>query len=277
MKFICVKLYGGLGNQLFQYATARAVMKERDFLLLDTTHFNDDFYGRKFGLQQFNIKGKVLKNKLVSKIFTPATKLNRIAVRLGLFHLIKEEGFYYKKIGAADVRSFSVIDGYWQTEKYFNCVRDEILLELVPQQIPEMPQWITQTNTVAVHVRRTDYLKDVRYGFLGEEYYQEAINYLRQKLGNPLFVFFSDDVEWCKQTFTGDDILFCNEADWQKDYLQLYLMSKCNHQVIANSSFSWWSAWLNENKEKFIIRPKVPFRDETLCYEHYYPESWISI
>ena len=133
------------------------------------------------------------------------------------------------------------------------------------------------SNTVAVHVRRTDYLKDDRYGFLGEDYYRNALNIIKQKLSNPTIIFFSDDMLWCKKVFENDSIFFCEDPVWKDDFLQLYLMSKCKHQVISNSSFSWWGAWLNQNVNKIVIRPVRPFRDVSLYYENHYPTDWIAI
>jgi hypothetical protein len=97
-------------------------------------------------------------------------------------------------------------------------------------------------------------------------------------LSNPLFVFFSDDIPWCRQTFPRDRTVFCENPPWDKDFLQLYLMSKCGHQIIANSSFSWWGAWLNRNPGKIILRPQTPFVDTSLFHKpYYYPEEWIPV
>lgn len=277
MKYISVKFKGGLGNQLFQYATARALIRNEDVLLFDVEEYNADYLGRSFSLLNFNVTGKVISGNLANKIFTPKTKINQLLSSFSLFHSIIEEGFFFHRNLGDQRKLFTTLQGYWQSEQYFNSIRAQLLNELVPVTMPVLPSIVLEHNTVAVHVRRTDYLHDDRYGFLGESYYRNAIAFMKQQLNNPVFVFFSDDPEWCKQTFAGEHVLFCEDDNWQTDYLQLYLMSKCKHQIIANSSFSWWGAWLNINEKKIVIRPEKPFRDMSLCYENYYPSNWISI
>ncbi|MEO5892037.1 MAG: alpha-1,2-fucosyltransferase, partial [Ferruginibacter sp.] len=171
----------------------------------------------------------------------------------------------------------SSLDGYWQSANYFNDIRETLLNEFTPRHLPAFPHWITIDNTVAVHVRRADYLAEHRYGFLGINYYEDAIAMMKEKIADPLFVFFSDDIAWCKANFNNKDVIFFEDDKWDKDYLQLHLISKCNHQIIANSSFSWWGAWLNTNPGKIVIRPATPFNDERLLYESHYPDEWVAI
>jgi hypothetical protein len=276
--FICVKFKGGLGNQLFQYATARALMRNDGILYFEIADYNQDYPGRSFSLMNYRVKGKVMTGNFVKKIFTQKTKFNQLISSFGLFDSINEEGFFlHRKLGE-ESKLFTTLQGYWQSEHYFSSIRAELLNELIPLTMPPVfPNMIRQQNTVAVHVRRTDYLNDERYGFLGELYYRNAMAYMKQQLNNPVFIIFSDDPGWCKQSFANEHVLFCDDENWQSDYLQLYLMSKCKHQIIANSSFSWWGAWLNSNEGKIVVRPERPFKDESLYYENYYPGSWISI
>ena len=278
MRFFEIKFAGGLGNQLFQYAAARSLMKAGDILLFNLNDYNDDDYGRTFSLLKYCVKGKIILSDTGKKIFKPQTKLNSFLNRLGLFNLIKEKGFFIQpELHIQCCKTFTSLQGYWQSEKYFYRIRKTLLEELVPQQIPALTDVMSKKDTVAVHVRRTDYLNDDRYGFLGEEYYYKAIKFMKKKLYKPKFIFFSDDIEWCKSSFENENISFCQEPNWQADYLQLFLISKCSHQIIANSSFSWWGAWLNLNNEKLVIRPQKPFMDQSLHYENYYPSNWIAL
>jgi hypothetical protein len=100
---------------------------------------------------------------------------------------------------------------------------------------------------------------------------------IKNKLAKPVFIFFSDDIEWCKQFFTESNVIFCEEKEWMPDYLSLWLISKCRHQIIANSSFSWWGAWLNVNPDKIVIRPADPFKEKSLLYESHYPNDWQTV
>lgn len=278
MKFFEIKFAGGLGNQLFQYAAARSLMKKGDILLFNLNEYHNDYYSRTFSLLYYRVKGKIISSNTGNKIFTAQTKLNSFLNRLGLFSLIQEKGFFIQpQLDIRCCKTFTSLQGYWQSEKYFIKIRKTLLQELIPQKIPAFPAVMSKKDTVAVHVRRTDYLNDNRYGFLGEDYYHEAIKFMKQKLGRPTFIFFSDDIEWCKNTFENENISFCQDPNWQADYLQLFLISKCSHQIIANSSFSWWGAWLNLNIEKLVIRPQKPFMDQSLHYENYYPSNWIAL
>jgi hypothetical protein len=277
MKLFEVILNGGLGNQLFQYATARALMKKSDLLLFNVNSYREDYLKRKFNLLNYNVRGFVTNNILLNKAFIPSTNVNIFLNHLSLYSLIEENGFIFHNELSPKTNFFTRILGFWQSELYFSKIRTELISELKPKEIPILPQIFTFPNVVAVHIRRTDYLTDLRYGFIGEDYYWKAINLIKQKVVNPFFVFFSDDMEWCKKTFNGDSMYFSDQFDCQEDYYHLYLMSKCNHQIIANSSFSWWGAWLNDYPNRLIIRPANPFNDHTLLHEKYYPASWISI
>ncbi len=276
--FLTIQLAGGLGNQLFQYATARRICLKNKipFLLFNTATYQNESLGRTFGLRHMNIKGRVIKNRQIKNIFSRHTKLNKLVSALHLHEQIEENGFVLQSV-EKKVGFLTSISGYWQSANYFNDIRPLLLNEITPLQIPTYPGWLTEETTVAIHVRRTDYLEEPRYGFLGADYYARAISYMKRQLTNPLFVVFSDDMEWCRQEFKEEGFLFVDETAWQADYLQLHLMSKCAHQIIANSSFSWWGAWLNSRNDKIILRPSAPFREKTLLYEAHYPEEWIAI
>ena len=262
---------------MFQYATARALMKNFDFLLFNVSSYKDDYLDRKFKLLNYNIKGSVNENRLLEKAFIPNTRANVILDKLKLYSSIQENGFFIHTELFQKTKLFTRILGFWQSESYFNRIRSELISELTPKVIPTLPKIFLFPNTVGVHVRRTDYLNDLRYGFIGEHYYKNAISLIKLKVTNPCFIFFSDDVEWCEKTFKGESIFFSDDFGIKEDYEQLYLMSKCKHQIIANSSFSWWSAWLNEYPNKLVVRPIKPFNDPSLLYENHYPSSWIAI
>ncbi|MEO8577880.1 MAG: alpha-1,2-fucosyltransferase [Gemmatimonadales bacterium] len=269
-----VKFAGGLGNQLFQYATGRSLAHKNNvrYLVFNTDNYQNESLNRTFELGRLRVKGHHLRNRHFKNLFAANARLNRLAHASGLHKRIDENGFVSQclqnKLGF-----LSSLYGYWQSETYFGDIRPELLEELIPLRLPPYPAWLGNKNTVGIHVRRTDYLQDRRYGVLGKEYYVRAIEFIRAKVEHPFFVFFSDDMPWCRATFS-EDFLFFNEGPWAEDYLQLHLISKCRHQIIANSSFSWWAAWLNENESKIVVRPARPFREPSLLYENHYPASW---
>jgi hypothetical protein len=274
--FLEVKLKGGLGNQLFQYSTGRclAIKKKIPYLLLNPDSYSNDAFNRSFALSHFNIQGSVLKSGLAKKALREGTKINRFISKLPFYGSIRESGLFVHPFPTR-LRAFTSMAGYWQSDRYFSDIRDVLVEEITPVSYPSYPAWMEAKNTVAVHVRRADYLVENRFGSLSERYYTDAMNLTRASCASPVFIFFSDDPEWCKSTFKAADILFFEEEAWAADYLQLFLMSRCRHQIIANSSFSWWSAWLNTHPDRIVIRPETPFRDASLLYESYYPVEWI--
>jgi hypothetical protein len=193
---------------------------------------------------------------------------------------IFNEDFLKEKI----VKNVS-ITGYFQSEKYFIHYK-KIVLKLFrfPKIKDKLHQkylnLINNKNSVAIHIRRGDYLNDpkVRYihGILGSDYYKKSISYIKKKLKNPFFFIFSDDIELVKKNFS----FFNNKKyifiDTKSSINDLYLMSNCKHFIIANSTFSWWGAWLSKNKRKIVCAPKRWLRAR-ISTPDIIPESWIRI
>ncbi len=252
-------------------------MRKNDFLLFDVSNYKNDLYNRHFILNKYLVKGKAVESSNLKRFFNPHSKLNKLLKKLNLFVNIYEEGFYVHQNLDSKFRMFTTLRGYWQSDRYFYKIRNQLLQEIVPEQLPPLPAYLNNDETVAVHIRRTDYLQDERYNFLGKAYYDAAIEEIKTRVHKPFFIFFSDDILWCRQNFAASGSLFCEEPEWQSDYLQLYLMAQCKHHIIANSSFSWWGAWLCANPGQIVIRPARPFKDESLLYENYYPEKWIAV
>lgn len=261
---------------MFQYATARSLSEKGNNapLFFDVKSYESDYLARQFSLVNFNVSGSVLNNKWLEKFFTPHTKLNRLISSMGLFSHIQESDFTLHNI-ENKATLFTLLEGYWQSPKYFEDIRNILIKDFTPKHIPALPIWLKQENTVAVGVRRTDYLVDKKYGFIGLPYYEEAFQLVKSKVDDPLFIIFSDDIEWCKENFKNESCLFFKDENWSKDFSKVYLMSKCRHQIISNSSFYWWAAWLNTNIDKLIIRPSHPFNDMNLLYENHFPEEWV--
>ncbi|HOV15035.1 MAG TPA: alpha-1,2-fucosyltransferase, partial [Spirochaetota bacterium] len=140
---------------------------------------------------------------------------------------------------------------------------------------------IKNSNSVSIHVRRGDYVGNIKtlnfHGVCEIDYYIDAINSIKQKVQNPLFFIFSDDIEWCKNNIKDENSIF---IDFERDdYVDMYLMTVCKHNIIANSSFSYWAAYLNQNFDKIVIAPKKWFKDDNQNKrtEGLIPEKWIRI
>jgi hypothetical protein len=172
-----------------------------------------------------------------------------------------------------------IINGFFQSEKYFKHNREKILElfepdNLIKEIIEQKYENLLTKKTTAIHVRRGDYLKFPHlHPFQGYDYYSNAINEL--KSDTETFLIFSDDIEWCKNNFEGDEYYFVEN---EKDYVELYLMSMCKNNIISNSSFSWWGAWMNKNYNKKVIGPKNWFGSSmTLKADDIIPLEWIKL
>lgn len=302
VNMIIVRLNGGIGNQMFQYALGRHLAEINSTLLkLDLTGF-EEYKLRKYELHCFNIWEYVAsieeieafkrKNnsrfaKLVSKTrkrlnfpYYPTSDFyqNTIVVKESRFSfdpsMLEEKGNIY-------------LDGYWQSEKYFNSIRNILLREFTnkyDQDIKnlELSKKIKNTESVSIHIRRGDYVHDTLtnqvHGVCSFDYYQDAINQITKRRSNCHFFIFSDDHAWVKENFNLDyNTTIVNINDYSTSYEDLRLMSLCHHNIIANSSFSWWAAWLNKNPEKIVYAPKKWFNDTKLITNDLLPDSWIKV
>ena len=179
-----------------------------------------------------------------------------------------------------------VLDGYWQTSKYWNDIRDVIkhdfsFLEVQDENVLNLIEIIESSNTVSVHIRRGDYLLPENQALFGNictlEYYQKAIAYMKNKFSNIKIMFFTNDPEWVKEQFKLENAVYANDYinSEMPDWYDMYLMSKCNHHIIANSTFSWWGAYLNSKKDKTVIAPSKWLNGNRI--EEIYEDNWIKI
>jgi hypothetical protein len=287
---IVVKLIGGLGNQMFQYAIGRRLaLKNNCRLYLDINHLkntnNPLFTNREFQLNTFKTESNIVPNKILKKIYYPPKKI--FSFFSSQVKIIKEEDqSYHEEIIKNNKNIY--LDGYWQTELYFMEIRKTLLKEFTPKDpldednLKEI-ELINKTNSISVHVRRGDYVNNPLFsellGTCNVEYYKNAFEIITTKISDPSYYIFSDDIEWAKSNllFLSDKMRFININFWENSYKDLVLMNKCKHNIIANSSFSWWGAWLNNNPNKIVIAPKKWFNDESIRNKDLIPNNWIKI
>lgn len=263
---VIVKLMGGLGNQLFQYALGRNLaQRNNDELKLDISYFEDNAL-RKYRLGNFQIKEDFATTDEVTKtekIFEPDLSFHGdILQRLGDIHLI----------------------GYWQSEKYFRSIGDLIRLEFVLKNEISLESrtilnQITNFPAVAIHVRRGDYVTNqVTNAYLGLcslDYYAQAVKKLKKSFANLRFFIFTDDPNWVASVPFFQDLsptIVVNNLE--KEWEDLYLMSQCKYFVIANSSFSWWGAWLSPQKNKVVYAPSKWFKNPDANSIDIVPVTW---
>jgi hypothetical protein len=293
---ITINIIGGLGNQMFQYAFGYAISKEKSVKIkLDTSGF-DVYDLRSYELNLFNIEENsdlkpayiFLLNQLNGKNNTLLTKTFRKMLR-GLLRFTK---FYYqeKKEFVFDKDVFSVkVDtyfyGYWQNEKYFKKYRKELLeiftlKNLHPRTI-EYQQQIVKCEAVSLHIRRGDYVTNTHtnrlHGTCDVRYYKRAAMEVLKNKKQAHFFIFSDDLDWAerKLDFINNKTFIRLESDIP-DYEEMNLMSQCKHNIIANSSFSWWGAWLNTNEDKVVVAPKLWFA-KNIDTKDLLPDDWVSL
>lgn len=290
---IITKLIGGLGNQMFQYALGRQLaQKNNTECFLDITGF-ETYELHKYTLDGFNIKGYVATKKDIGKIIggnRVTRKITRLVQdylpwRLKKYVLEKKSQEFTFVPGVLELTSPVYIEGFWQNEKYFESIAAELREEFAPKNpLPEKFQSliaeIRKPNSVSVHIRRGDYLLPHnigKYKTYGDEYLTSAIEYISKKIPNSHFFFFSNDINWVRQNISIPcSKTFVSIPD-TKAHEDLTLMSMCNHNIIANSSYSWWAAWLNRDPDKIVIAPKIWLNDDTKNTEDVLPKSWIKM
>lgn len=265
---IISKCFGGLGNQLFQYATGRRIaMLHNTKLFLDTTHYAN-YSHRNFGLSYFNTDFTEINNY---KVFALKHPSHFLKMQLGYVPVIREKFEQSQNIDTFPGNC--ILEGYWANENYFVDIRDVLLNEMQIKQTFKSTGFnyyqnvISGTNAISVHIRRGDYLKPENksiFQSLNVEYYKEAMNIIYSKVTDPIFYFFSDDMKWVKANFPKQtNYFYVNEDNILKDFEELILMSLCQHNIIANSTFSWWGGWLNGNPGKVIIQTSQWYSDAT--------------
>jgi len=299
---IVVKLFGGLGNQLFQYAFGKKLsLKTNQKLYLEMEYgFKNDPYGRIYNLSPFNIQENLIKNdpisidlenlKIKKNHWQGKIKNYLLGLKRSHWQSITEKNLEYDD--SIEVKSkHAYLDGYWQSEKYFNDVRDEIIQDIqlkAPLQNENalISKKMLEVVSVSLHIRRMHGVElpgqhhHKIHGGLDLDYYQRAIEMIAAKHSNLELFVFSDDIEWAKENFKSHfPIEFMSQNDDAHNYLDLILMSHCKHQIIANSTFSWWGAWLNQNPEKVVIAPKMWFFDQEMNAQtkDLIPKDWLKI
>ncbi len=288
---VIVQLLGGIGNQMFQYAAARrlAFINNAE-LKLDITSFKN-YKLRKYNLGCFNIVENFATRKEIylyrgfrnRKGFG---RIYRVLDRIIPYHkrrYIIERHFHYDP----DISRISgnvYLEGYWQNEKYFEDIKDLIREEFkikhkIKKENEEIKKIITSNNSVSIHIRRGDYVQDPTtskyHGICSLGYYYDAMSKIADMAEKPYFFVFSDEIEWAKNNLKSSHPIIFVENN--KDYEDLRLLSLCKNHIIANSSFSWWGAWLSKNRNKIVFAPKIWFAGADLNTDDFIPKSWYKI
>lgn len=291
-KMVIVKLQGGLGNQLFQYAAGRAVAHRNDVpLKLDIGWFESNLQ-RKFRLDRFNISATIATHEEVAKSagLAPARTRQKVWGRLHRrlpyrWRSVIREPHYQFEPKSLLANGNSHLIGYWQSEKYFTDIEDILREELTLKAAPDSDNEaalsrIHQTESVSLHVRRQDYVSNPNqtHALCSPAYYHAATEKLTQEVRQPHFFVFSDDMEWARQRIRLEcPVSYVTHNGGNREYEDLRLMSSCKHHIMANSTFSWWGAWLNPNAQKTVVAPRRWFNDPRRDTRDLLPDAWIRV
>ena len=294
---IVVRILGGLGNQMFQYALGRRLALERgEPLLLDTTGF-ETYTLHDLALDHLSIDvpratpaqvahlTKVaprFPENLIPRSWLP--RALRRGRRTGPHHLLESQGFTYDP-RVIEAPSPLYLDGYWQSERYFAPIADQIRRDFAVRtplagENLRVAEQIDAATAVSLHVRRGDYAADPvtreRHGLCPVSYYEKALAHVVGQVPDARLFVFSDDPDWAAQNLpVPDDAVLVRHNDASTNYEDMRLMSRCRHHIIANSSFSWWGAWLNASPEKIVVAPMRWMADEPapdVC-----PPDWVRL
>ena len=291
MKIIS-KIIGGLGNQMFQYANGFACAKRNGW-----EHYLDILaYNYYFAHQGFELKNVF---NCSSAIASPKILWQTVGLKYVFLHtnyknnqyfspkcLINEPSpNYWQDIH--NIKANSYLSGYWQSLNYFDDIIYDLRQEFSFKQllIDEnllIKNKINNSESISLHVRRGDYITNKNafktHGICSKNYYESAIYYLLERTQNPVFYIFSDDMRWVKNNL---DIpapaIYIDHNKGFNSHYDMQLMSICNNHIIANSSFSWWGAWLGNNPDKIVIAPKKWFADPMLNNNNLIPKTWITL
>ena len=250
---VVARIYGGLGNQMSQYAAGLGLAERLSTrLVLDTRWFDNPLVHRRYELDAFGIDA-------------PLRLRHRLRFKLRRAPVFKKEGYVYQE-AFEHLRGDVILDGTWNDPAYFAHCEARVRAAFrchrpLSAEQQALRQEIQAAEAVAVHVRRGDYTKPKyakRYGLLPLSYYDAGMAYLVERVPEPTFFVFSDDIAWCKDAFAGrPNVRFSEHGDPSAAYSDLCLMAACKHAIVANSTLSWWGAWLIEHRANIVVAPET--------------------
>ena len=297
MNKVIVSLYGGLGNQLFQYAVARSLAtKNNASLVLDIAWFDiadslKDTTTRKYALKSFGIDCEIQtiglpwqKNGFLRRLLRRFSWLFKVFANDFLICNEKSALFDFDLLNQTGPLW---LNGYWQSYKYFDSISEVIRKEIgtirfLSVSSQKVLNGIVNCESICVHVRRGDYVSNANankvHGLCGVEYYKKAIKLVAENLDNPVIYIFSDDPDWVRINLKNPYKTIVVDVNGTEDVCQdLWLMSSCKHFIIANSSLSWWGAWLSLSENKVVVAPKKWFANKSYDTSDLIPPDWIRI
>ena len=270
---IIIKIIGGLGNQMFLYAYAKSLEQKGYKVKIDISAFEIYKLHGGYQLDKYNIDLAV-SSKVENENFYKNNFFFKVLRRIGFYkpNILKEKNLLFDS-KFLELEDENYIEGYFQSEKYFKSIRTILLeqftvgQELSSYAVKIKNKILNTHNSCSVHIRRGDFTNQQNiniHGVCELEYYQKSIQYLQEIYENLEFFIFSDDIAWVKDNLSLESAIYVKSTRGMIPHEDMYLMSLCQHNIIANSSFSWWGAWLNRYENKIVIAPKRWFADDDL-------------
>ena len=288
---VVVYIAAGLANKMFQYAFSRGLMSHGLDVFLDQTSFQPEWSFEDIALEEVfpNIEIQNAPNIMFSLAYNKDL-LSRISRRMSAFfpnnRYLMERPFIYDELIYKKATSNCIFCGLWQTELYFNFCEKDVRRNFVftpfqDDQNIQLAEKMKNENSVSIHIRKgADYLKrNIWDGTCSVEYYNQAINYLKEHVSNPVFYLFTDNPKWVEENLKDIDykLVDWNPVSGKQSYRDMQLMSYAKHNIIANSTYSWWGAWLNNNPQKIVVAPKIWFTPKIEKAPYIIPERWIRL
>lgn len=289
---VITKLQGGLGNQMFQYAAARGISPDSP-VYLDTRFLDnavassDQFTARSYELSVFsNLQARRPSDRLLRILENPGRRY-RIARNIlypRLSRVVQQENEFVAELATAT--SPVILEGYFQSEIYFRSIREQLLQEfafpeLTGENRERQDHILHQPGAVSIHIRRGDYTKpsiQQYHGLMSLDYYRKAIEEMEAWIDNPFYFIFSDDPAWCRANLAAGrpDMKVMDSLPGSAAWEDLFLMTQCRHHIIANSSFSWWGAWLGTAPDAVNMAPANWFNPAVVKFDihHIVPANW---
>lgn len=290
---LIVRQWAGLGNQMFIYAYYRALQKKGYNVKLDISYYDKL---QSYGGKQYNIP--VVFPNTVSELATAGEcaklaiykmdRVSRLCRKLGINKkTYLSQTKRYGDCGYVDELTHvdnCYVEGYFQSEKYFAHIREDLLYEFEFKiETPYPNEYLNQIrmceSAVSVHIRRGDYMRLCEQPLSNTVYYANALRGMIHEIPNAEFFVFSDDIDWCEKYFNGLGLKnrFVYIKNQPKAYYDMYLMTQCHHNIIADSTFSWWGAWLNQHEDKIVYAPDAWLPDDKFQMTDIIPNGWIKI
>lgn len=285
---VFVKFNGGLGNQMFQWAFGRMIEETTGMnTYFDMSYFNNN-YARPYELKVFKLEPKFVDDfmtKIKLQIIWKLRSILNWQSFLGIT-LFSEGSFNFDR-NISRIKANTYVEGFFQSELYFKCVEDKLREDFKFDSEPDGKNMqvineMYSSNSVSIHIRRGDYVQKERYQDVYAEcsldYYKRAVEHIAKQGPEPTLFVFSDDIRWAKENLRLNyKTIFVSHNTGEKSYEDMRLMSLCRHNIIANSTFSWWGAWLNRNKGKIIVAPQKWFKDDEIIQTDIIPKDWVRL